>query len=77
MLPPFTVPLEVHLHINDWRGLAIAAAVVLAFAEPAVASAGAMLLAMVLIGLVGVAVAENRPEPPPCSTWALPRPPVM
>jgi hypothetical protein len=72
-MPLFTIPPEIHLHVNDWRDLLVVAAVVLAFARPEVASRGAMLLAMVLVGLVAVALAESRPEPPPCSTRALPR----
>jgi hypothetical protein len=50
----------------------------LAFAEPEVAFRGALLLLMVFIGVIGIALVGSRPpEPPPCSTWALPRSPMM
>ncbi len=70
-MSPFTLPVEVHLHINDWRAVAVLAAVALALSGLEVARVGAALLCVVFIGLVALAVAEWRPVPP-CTTHVLP-----
>ena len=72
-MPSSMLLVEVHFHDPDWKIMLTIAATVLAFASPEVALRGVILLSVVIVGLVGVALAESRVRP--CTTHVLPPPP--